>query len=158
MKDKCNICRNHRLGYLAKKHTLIVIGSTGRSWASTSTVPILTTLNIVFPVTLPKIVCFLSIQSHAPNVMKNWLWLVCGLFALAIATCPRWLNLIRVWNSSLKGRPQIDAPPEPDPVGSPVCIYIDRNVFDYIVTLNQCVHFVIATMKSEMTLCMGEPS
>ena len=97
-----------------------LIGSVGRSSPSTSTSPMRRTLKIVSPVTFPKMVCFLSSHSHLSSVMRNCDWLVLGLFSLARATCPRWLNLMRPWNSSLKGLFQMEVPPVPVPVGSPM--------------------------------------
>lgn len=54
----------------------------------------------------------------------------CDLFVfgalLAIATIPRALNLSVGRISSSNGAPQIDSPPLPVPVGSPVCVNLPR--------------------------------
>ena len=90
---------------------------------------------MVWPPTLPNMVCLRSIQSQRSSVMKNCDPFVSRAPLFAIATCPRWLNLIRLCSSSLKGSPYTDSPPRPVPVGSPVWI-----------------------MKSLMTRCQMTPS
>lgn len=62
-------------------------------------------------ITFPKIVCFLSSQSHRSRVIKNWLPFVFGEPEPAHATRPRCLNLKREWNSSGNSPPYILSPP-----------------------------------------------
>jgi len=70
-------------------------------------------------ITLPKMVYFESRCDCLAYAMKNWDLLVSGP-EFAIAMTPRALNFRVDRISSGKGLPQIDWPPFPVPVGSPV--------------------------------------
>lgn len=77
-------------------------------------------IELQHPKVLPKRVYFRSSCGWAAYVKKNWLEFVFGPL-LAIATIPRSVCLRLSLNSSSNLRPQIELPPLPLPVGSPVC-------------------------------------
>mmetsp|Transcript_8020 Transcript_8020/g.20678 ORF Transcript_8020/g.20678 Transcript_8020/m.20678 type:complete len:219 (+) Transcript_8020:341-997(+) len=110
-------------GFTTTSAPVIRTGCTGRSVPSSSSPsPMRITLNIVASATFPNMVCFLSSSSHLSSVIKNWLPLLFGLFALAMATIPLVLNLSLECISSANGAPYAPlTPPSPVFDGSPVC-------------------------------------